>query len=64
LAKTKNEDAWRNFVEQNQIRWSERFDAGGEMLRQFEGRAFPTFVLTDDRGTVFERFVGADRMAP
>jgi hypothetical protein len=30
------------------------------MLQQYGVIAFPTFVLTDDRGIVLQRFVGED----
>ena len=60
IGEDKNENAWHNFVEQNQINWSQRFDSGGEMSRQYGVNAFPTFILTDERGTVLQRFVGED----
>jgi len=64
IGEDKNENAWHNFVAENQINWSQRFDSGGEMLRQYGVSVFPTFILTDDRGTVLQRFVGEDPNVP
>jgi thioredoxin-related protein len=42
------------------MNWEQRFDSDGEMSQQYGVHAFPTFILTDDRGTVLQRFEGED----
>jgi thiol-disulfide isomerase/thioredoxin len=56
----KDENAGRNFATQNQMNWEQRFDSDGEMSQQYGVHAFPTFILTDERGTVLQRFEGED----
>jgi thiol-disulfide isomerase/thioredoxin len=56
----KDESAGRNFVAQNQMNWEQQFDSDGEMSQQYGVHAFPTFILTDDRGKVLQRFEGED----
>jgi thiol-disulfide isomerase/thioredoxin len=56
----KDENARRNFAAQNQMNWEQRFDSDGEMSQQYGVHAFPTFILTDDRGKVLQRFEGED----
>jgi thiol-disulfide isomerase/thioredoxin len=60
----KDEIAGRNFAAQNQMNWEQRFDSDGEMSQQYGVHAFPTFILTDDRGTVLQRFEGEDPNQP
>jgi len=56
----KDENAGRSFATQNQMNWEQRFDSDGEMSQQYGVHAFPTFILTDDRGAVLQRFEGED----
>jgi thiol-disulfide isomerase/thioredoxin len=56
----KDESAGRNFVAQNQMNWEQQFDSNGEMSQQYGVHAFPTFILTDERGKVLQRFEGED----
>ncbi len=56
----KDESAGRNFVSQNQMNWEQQFDSKGEMSQQYGVHAFPTFILTDERGKVLQRFEGED----
>jgi thiol-disulfide isomerase/thioredoxin len=56
----KDENAGRSFVAQNQMNWEQQFDSNGEMSQQYGVHAFPTFILTDERGKVLQRFEGED----
>ena len=60
----KDENAWRNFVQQNGMSWEQRIDSDGQMRRQFGVTALPTFVLTDSSGRVVQRLVGEDPDVP
>jgi thiol-disulfide isomerase/thioredoxin len=60
----KDESAGRNFVAQNQMNWEQQFDSNGEMSQQYGVHAFPTFILTDERGKVLQRFEGEDPGQP
>jgi thiol-disulfide isomerase/thioredoxin len=60
----KDENAWHNFVQQNQMNWEQRIDADGQMRRQYGVNAFPTYILTDGSGNVLQRLVGEDPSVP
>jgi thiol-disulfide isomerase/thioredoxin len=60
----KDENAGRNFVAQNQMNWEQQFDSDGAMSHQYGVHAFPTFILTDERGKVLQRFEGEDPSQP
>jgi|SRR5579863_1410415 len=60
----KDEKAGRSFAAENGMNWEQRFDPSGEMSRQYDVHAFPTFLLTDEHGNVLQRFVGEDSSQP
>ncbi len=64
ISADKDEGAWRSFVAQNQMNWEQQIDSSGEMRRQYNVNAFPTFILMDAGGRVVHRFVGEDPQDP
>jgi peroxiredoxin len=43
---------WRTFVEKNQMAWTQYLDRDRHLVRAFDVRAFPTYVLIDAEGIV------------
>ncbi|MFZ3199925.1 MAG: TlpA disulfide reductase family protein [Candidatus Acidiferrales bacterium] len=71
VSEDSDEDAWREFVVQNGMTWTQRLDASHEMMRQYGASALPTYVLIGRDGTVVQLYVGydpgeslADRIGP
>jgi thiol-disulfide isomerase/thioredoxin len=60
ISEDENENAWKDFVAQNQMSWEQRFDSGGESARRYNAYALPTYILTDANGTVIRRYEGED----
>lgn len=59
-----DEDAWHNFVAQNDMTWTQRLDSGNQMMRQYGASALPTYVLIGKDGAVVNRYVGDDPDVP
>jgi cytochrome c biogenesis protein CcmG/thiol:disulfide interchange protein DsbE len=59
-----DEDAWHNFVAQNDMTWTQRLDSGHEMMRQYGASALPTYVLIGKDGAVVNQYVGDDPDVP
>jgi thiol-disulfide isomerase/thioredoxin len=63
-----NEDddqgAWQQFVAQNGMNWTQRFDAGHQMMRQYGAGALPTYILIGKDGNVVQQYVGEDPGSP
>jgi thiol-disulfide isomerase/thioredoxin len=63
-----NEDddqgAWQQFVAQNGMTWTQRFDAGHQMMRQYGAGALPTYILIGKDGNVVQQYVGEDPGSP
>ncbi len=59
-----NEDddqgVWQQFVAQNGMNWTQRFDAGHQMMRQYGAGALPTYILIGKDGNVVRQYVGED----
>jgi thiol-disulfide isomerase/thioredoxin len=53
-----DEDAWHNFVAQNEMTWTQRLDSGHQMMRQYGASALPTYVLIGKDGAVVNQYVG------
>jgi len=71
ISEDEDEDAWRSFVSQNQMNWTQRRDTDHQMMRQYGASALPTYVLIGKDGNVIQEYVGddpgqpiAERMAP
>jgi len=47
-----DEDAWKKFVEAQQMAWSEYLDSSGEVQRAFKIDAYPTFIVVDKDGVI------------
>ena len=43
---------WRGFVEKNQMAWTQYLDRDHHMVRAFDVRSFPTYILIDAEGIV------------
>lgn len=56
--------AWSSFVDQNQMNWSQQFDANREMAKRYGVTAFPTYILIDGSGRVIQQLVGDDPSVP
>jgi thiol-disulfide isomerase/thioredoxin len=59
-----NEGPWRQFVAQNGMSWTQRFDSGHQMMRQYGAGALPTYILIGRDGTVVQQYVGEDPEYP
>ena len=63
-----NEDddqgAWQQFIAQNGMNWTQRFDAGHQMMRQYGAAALPTYILIGKDGNVVQQYVGEDPGSP
>lgn len=59
-----DEDAWHEFVAQNQMTWTQRLDANHQMMRQYGANALPTYVLIGKDGAVVNQYVGDDPDVP
>ncbi len=59
-----DEDAWHNFVAQNDMTWTQRLDSGHQMMRQYGASALPTYVLIGKDGAVVNQYVGDDPDVP
>ena len=59
-----DEDAWHNFVAQNEMTWTQRLDSGHQMMRQYGASALPTYVLIGKDGSVVNQYVGDDPDVP
>ncbi|MFZ1972442.1 MAG: TlpA disulfide reductase family protein [Candidatus Acidiferrales bacterium] len=59
-----DEDAWHNFVAQNDMNWTQRLDSGHQMMRQYGASALPTYVLIGKDGAVVNQYVGDDPDVP
>jgi thiol-disulfide isomerase/thioredoxin len=63
-----NEDddqgAWQQFIAQNGMNWTQRFDAGHQMMRQYGAGALPTYILIGKDGNVVQQYVGEDPASP
>jgi len=58
------EGPWRQFVAQNGMNWTQRFDTGHQMMRQYGAAALPTYILIGKDGTVMQQYVGEDPGSP
>jgi thiol-disulfide isomerase/thioredoxin len=64
ISEDEDQDTWRDFVGQNQMNWTQRFDANHQMMRQYGANALPTYVLIGKDGKIVQRYVGDDPGAP
>jgi cytochrome c biogenesis protein CcmG, thiol:disulfide interchange protein DsbE len=64
VSEDEDEDAWHNFVAQNDMTWTQRLDSGHQMMRQYGANALPTYVLIGKDGAVVNQYVGDDPDVP
>jgi thiol-disulfide isomerase/thioredoxin len=55
-----SEAAWRGFVSQHQMTWTQRFDGNSSLMRQYQVQGLPTFVLIGRDGKEVQRYIGED----
>jgi thiol-disulfide isomerase/thioredoxin len=55
-----DQEDWRNFVASNGMNWTQKFDAGHQMMRQYGATGLPTYVLIGKDGHVVKSWVGDD----
>jgi len=53
-------DAWQSFVSLNGMTWTQQFDEGHQMIRDYGASALPTYVLIGRDGNVVGQYVGYD----
>lgn len=58
ISEDEDEDAWRSFVAQNNMNWTQRLDANHQIMRQYGASSLPTYILIDKDGTVVQQYVG------
>jgi peroxiredoxin len=56
-----DEQAWRSFVAQNHMDWSEYIDLSGQVLDAFDVHEFPTFIVLDRDGIIRYRQAGLEQ---
>jgi hypothetical protein len=47
-----DEPKWRGFIEKNQMAWTQYLDRERRVVRAFDVRAYPTYILIDSEGIV------------
>jgi thiol-disulfide isomerase/thioredoxin len=55
-----NQEDWRAFVASNGMNWTQKFDEGHQMMKQFGATGLPTYVLIGKDGHVVKSWVGED----
>ena len=58
ISSDSEDDVWRDFTEKNKMVWPQYRDKDRKILRAFDVRAFPTYVVIDHEGIVRHRSVG------
>jgi thiol-disulfide isomerase/thioredoxin len=53
-----NEDAWRTFIKNNHMTWTEFLDRDSQVQAIFEIQSFPTFIVLDRNGGIQFRQAG------
>ena len=64
ISEDEDEDAWRSFVGQNQMNWTQHLDKDHQMIRQYGANSLPTYVLIGKDGNVIQEYVGDDPAQP
>jgi hypothetical protein len=64
ISEDHDEGTWRNFVSQNGMNWTQRFDADGAEMHRYGANALPTYIVLDSNGAVLGRLVGEDPSMP
>ena len=47
-----DEAKWRGFIDKNQMLWTQYLDRDRHIVRAFDVRAFPTYILIDADGII------------
>jgi len=55
-----DEAAWRAFVSNHQMTWTQKFDGDSSMMRQYQVEGLPTYILLGRDGKEVQRYVGED----
>lgn len=58
ISEDEDEDAWRSFVAQNNMNWTQRLDSNHEIMRQYGASSLPTYILIGKDGTIVQQYVG------
>jgi thiol-disulfide isomerase/thioredoxin len=58
VSEDEDEDAWRAFVANNGMKWTQKLDAGHQMMHEYGASALPTYVLIGKDGHVVKQWVG------
>ena len=64
IGEDRDENAWREFVAQNDMPWEHRYDPQHEMMRQYGYKDLPTYVLIGRDGRVVQHYEGFDTEEP
>jgi thiol-disulfide isomerase/thioredoxin len=64
ISEDEDEGAWRSFVAQNGMNWTQKLDLNHQIMRQYGASALPTYVLIGRDGTVLQQYVGDDPDEP
>ncbi len=52
ISSDEDENAWKKFVQAQQMEWTEYLDSNGEIQQAFKIDAFPTFIVVDKDGVI------------
>lgn len=58
ISSDRDDDVWREFTTENKMVWPQYRDKDRRILRAFDIRSFPTYVIIDHEGIVRHRSVG------
>jgi thiol-disulfide isomerase/thioredoxin len=53
-----DEQAWKTFIAQKGMDWNQYYDGDGRIRNSFGVNAFPTYIVVDANGFVYDRIVG------
>jgi thiol-disulfide isomerase/thioredoxin len=60
ISADKNEKAWRDFIAKKEMSWPQYRDANDKIINLFGVKAFPTYVLIDNKGVIRNVLTGLD----
>jgi len=64
VSEDEDEGDWHAFTSENGMNWTQRLDAGHQMMRQYGATGLPTYVLIGRDGNVIQQYVGEDPEIP
>jgi peroxiredoxin len=60
ISSDNDEQAWKSFIAQHRMDWSQYIDLSGQVLDAFDVHEFPTFIVLDREGIIRHRHSGVE----